>query len=493
MHDSNNTDEFEDYLRQEVTDHRMYPSDRVWKSISNRIHTPKKWPALSIFSILIISALVIGTILNKPVPDSVTPNFVYTLQSPVNTTASAKPGEPVKSNNVVVDDAYSIDQLTSRTIVAATEKVKIDEAVAIQLSHNDVALTFANATVNYFTNIPSTNDIPSKSTVTVKPDVSTPALTADNTAPAFANIDNYLFDITSRLKSILNTKPIHYSNGGIAFFTQKNNNFNYNNFDLRVPAERKDLLPSLDQLAKNSSRFDFRFYVTPSISYRRLNEKNNSSNIKNTGAALESNYHVDPSTAINQSPAFGYETGVGLGYKLNSRLTLTGGLQFNISQYKINAFLYKDEPIALTLNRGEYVSTVSVVSNLRSIAGSDPITIKNRYYQLSVPLGIEWQVLGAGRLSLGVGTSIQPTYTFDKQPLIISSNYKNYADGSAYVRNWNINASAETFLGYKTGSYRWQIGPELRYQLLPSLVDKYPNREYLFNYGLKFGVVKQLK
>ena len=56
-----------------------------------------------------------------------------------------------------------------------------------------------------------------------------------------------------------------------------------------------------------------------------------------------------------------------------------------------------------------------------------------------------------------------------------------------------INANAETFLGYTTGSYRWQIGPQVRYQMLPSLVDKYPNREYLFNYGLKVGVVKQLK
>ena len=56
-----------------------------------------------------------------------------------------------------------------------------------------------------------------------------------------------------------------------------------------------------------------------------------------------------------------------------------------------------------------------------------------------------------------------------------------------------INANAETFLGYTTGSYRWQIGPQIRYQMLPSLVDKYPNKEYLFNYGLKVGVVKQLK
>jgi len=56
-----------------------------------------------------------------------------------------------------------------------------------------------------------------------------------------------------------------------------------------------------------------------------------------------------------------------------------------------------------------------------------------------------------------------------------------------------LNANLESYFGYTIGTYRWQIGPQVRYQILPSLVDKYPNKEYLFNYGLKVGVVKKLK
>jgi len=133
------------------------------------------------------------------------------------------------------------------------------------------------------------------------------------------------------------------------------------------------------------------------------------------------------------------------------------------------------------------------VSSLRSIPGSQPLTIKNRYYQLSMPVGLDWQILNGGRFNWGLAGSLQPTYTFDKQPLIITSNYKNYADGSPYVRNWNVNTNLETYVGYTTGGYRWQVGPQIRYQLLPSLADKYPNKEYLVNYGLKIGVVKHLK
>src|SRR4051812_1479347 len=110
MHDSNHRD-LEKYLQEQVTDHRMYPSDRVWKNIRNRVHTPKKWPALSVFTVLIISSLVIGTVLNKPIPDTLTPNFVYSLQSAGNV-QHLKSKEEIKNNEEVAENNYAIDQLT---------------------------------------------------------------------------------------------------------------------------------------------------------------------------------------------------------------------------------------------------------------------------------------------------------------------------------------------------------------------------------------------
>ena len=222
----------------------------------------------------------------------------------------------------------------------------------------------------------------------------------------------------------------------------------------------------MEQLGRNSSRFDFRFYITPSVSYRHLNEQKQNAQQEVNTVSLESNYKVKPSQAIHQSPAIGYETGFGLGYHLNKKFTLTGGFQFNISQYKIDAFLYKDEPVVLTLDEGKFSSTINTVSSLRSIPGSKPLTIKNRYYQISMPLGIDWMAWNNNRLSWGLAGSLQPTYTFDKQPLIMSSNYKNYTDGSAYVRNWNVNANLESYFGYTMGSYRWQFGPQVRYQII---------------------------
>lgn len=491
MQDNKHIDDFEKFLKEEVSEHRMYPSDRVWKNIRAQIQTPKRWPALSVFTVMIISALVIGTILNKPMPDSVTPNFVYSLQSPVTNAHPEKTLEQIKSNEQIAENNYSIEQLTTRTITAAVEKIKIAEFETAGQQHLNVSSGTDNITTSYFQTTVAAADIPAAK-ASSKDIISAPLLqSSDISYSSFRNIDNYLFDITSRLKTILNSGTPS-SKGGAAFFTDRRNDIAYYDINLQVPIQHNDFLPSLNQLGKTSSRFDFRFYLTPSISYRRLNEKSQNTNA-NSGASLESDYRIKPSNAINQSPAIGYETGAGLGYKLSNKLKLTGGFQFNISQYEINAYLHKDEPTAVAFGDGDNLNTVSTVSNLRSVSDNTPLAIKNRYYQISVPFGIEWQILSGGKLSWGVGASIQPTYTFDKQPLIISSNFKNYADGSAYVRNWNVNANATTFLGYTTGKYQWQIGPQLRYQLLPSLVNKYPNREYLFNYGLRIGMVKQLR
>lgn len=371
--------------------------------------------------------------------------------------------------------------------------MKIDEAVAMQLSKTDNTNEINQAALlpNPLNTVASIADKTSAN----KNEIAVLTQHAnDNSSTILNNFNYYLFDLSSRLKSILNSKPAEERTGGTAFFTSGNHEIAFNDFDLKVQRSHADIPSALEKLSKSSSRFDFRFYVTPSISYRRLDEHTTQKAASKTeGSTLESNYKVDPSQAINHTPAIGYETGIGLGYKLNKKFSLTGGFQFNISQYNINAFLYKDEPTSFTLDEGKFASTVNTVSSLRSIPGSQPLTIKNRYYQISMPLGLDWQIINRNKLNWGLAGSLQPTYTFDKQPLIITSNYKNYADGSPYVRDWNVNANLETYLGYSTGSYRWQIGPQIRYQLLPSLADKYPNREYLINYGIKVGVVKHLR
>ena len=124
---------------------------------------------------------------------------------------------------------------------------------------------------------------------------------------------------------------------------------------------------------------------------------------------------------------------------------------------------------------------------------SVPFTLKNRFYQVSLPIGLDYKIAEHGKLSWNVAASVQPTYTFDKEPFVVSTNFKDYADGSKLMRNWNVNGNVETYLSYKMGSVKWQVGPQFRYQFMPTMSQNYPIKEYLLNYGLKVGFTKAIK
>ena len=59
--------EFEEFLKEQSDQFRMYPSDHVWRSIQKEVHGPVKWPALTVVAIMIIAALVVGTVAVKKV------------------------------------------------------------------------------------------------------------------------------------------------------------------------------------------------------------------------------------------------------------------------------------------------------------------------------------------------------------------------------------------------------------------------------------------
>jgi hypothetical protein len=68
-------DEFEQFLQDEVKQHRMYPSDQIWKHIRTELHGYKAWPALTFISLFVITALTVSTLLSNHPAKLVTPQF----------------------------------------------------------------------------------------------------------------------------------------------------------------------------------------------------------------------------------------------------------------------------------------------------------------------------------------------------------------------------------------------------------------------------------
>jgi len=484
--------EFEEFLKSQANQHRVYPADKVWRNIQREVHGYRKWPALTVIAVFIIAALVVGTV-------AVRPHTEIAAVSKTNLPEIPK-AEEIKSNNQVAvngtrnyTDHLSIDNFTQQTIAKINEQINDDESESVLIassynhpSENVVVNTSEKVADNQVTFVQNEKQ------PNIAKDV---AITNDfDAAMHSAALPDSRFIFSTNFNLINNT-PDHFSNAlykeEFPFLRNDNSNVPSVEFNSSSPAAGSPL----SRIGKgSSSKLDFQFYLTPSYSYRRLVDDVQGSLSKSyvTAIPIESNYVVDLGHAIQHRPSVGYEIGFSLGYNLNKKFALRSGFQFNVRQYNIDAFVHSAEPTTVSLSADNSNLVYNTTSGFRSIEGSRPIELKNRYYEIALPIGIDWRPINK-KFAWGIAASIQPTYTFDKEPFIITSNYKNYADGSQLMRNWNINANFETYLGYNTGKYRWQIGPQFRYQIMSTMGNSFPIREYPYDLGIKLGLTRSLK
>lgn len=476
-------DDFENYLQQQVKDHRMYPSDHIWRNIQENIHGERKWPALTFISIFIISSLVVSTLLIKP-------NKQVELAAAVKKTSAP----------VTIEEKREAAKLTA----AASEEVLEQHLTANYITQQTIAEVSRNT--NQFNSIPVADVTP----------VSNEPVAEDKIVVEAAH-ENKPMAVAAKPQKITETESADLENKIILaalppitpnsfYFSPAKEAEVHNDYSFFPTFQIKDLndydgwknypiTTSSILKRRNFPRLDFQFYVTPSVSYRRLVDEKTGNPVQSFVSAIpvSAKYYLDVNQVVHHRPALGSEVGFALGYHLSKKLTLKAGLQFNIRRYNIEAYSYNTEVSSVAWTDNNSVDTLNTYSMYRNYAlSSTPIVLHNTYYEMSLPVGIDWQILSSKRLSWNVAGSIQPTYTFDKEPFILTSDYKNYADGSLLMKNWNVNTSFETYLGYKVGEITWQIGPQFRYQQLPTYSNKYPIREYLLDYGLKIGFTKSL-
>src|SRR5690349_8090998 len=119
--------ELEDFLRQQADDHRMYPSDKLWRNIQQTLHGETRWPALTYISIFIIAALVVSTLLMKPEERMEKNIAVYTAaNTTVANTEAALANRREAAANSPVQHAYT-DKITQHTIEAVNDKIYSDQ------------------------------------------------------------------------------------------------------------------------------------------------------------------------------------------------------------------------------------------------------------------------------------------------------------------------------------------------------------------------------
>jgi hypothetical protein len=238
-------------------------------------------------------------------------------------------------------------------------------------------------------------------------------------------------------------------------------------------------------------KVEFQFFFTPTVSYRKLSEnKSYLRSVPSNSITFNNAFRYNVNSVVTHKPALGLEVGFALKYGLTNSIKLRSGLQFNMTRYDIKAFNYIPEVATIALNRGAAgIDSLNTITRYRN-SNTSPYAdwLENMYLQISAPVGVEIKLLGNKNTHFGIATTVQPTYVLTERAYLISTDYKNYTTAPSLARRWNVNTSLETYVGYATGKLKWQIGPQVRYQLLSSFDTKYPVKENLFDFGLKVGV-----
>ncbi|HEU4472755.1 MAG TPA: hypothetical protein VFR58_16790 [Flavisolibacter sp.] len=452
----NFTDEnFEDFLRQNADGLRMRPSDEVWKGISSRLNKRRRrWLGFGLTVGLMITGSL-GYLMTKNTEGSQAPlakGMPETEKIPLRPVAGSSP-------------ASTADGI-SRT---ASSEVH---------TSNPLRIASSNPSSTAFT----TNSRPQMISVH---------------APAIRSSEPVQSGISSS-SGANGTNSTALSVEGDSFTPTVVDSYPETEQKESLPAAKlSESQPAKDPLTIESvtnsylprarkNKLDFQVFFTPTVSYRRLSD--NKAYLRNASAAnmpsaIQGLYNVN--NMVTHKPAFGFEIGFAAKYPLTSKIKLRGGLQFNINRYDIKTFNSNFQFATIRLNNRD---TLSAITNYNNLGGYRSNWLENFYFQVSAPIGVEFKLHGDEDVQFGIATSIQPTYVLGDRAYLLSTDYKNYVEVPWLIRRWNVNTSIETFVSYSTGHLRWQVGPQVRYQVLSSFVKKYPVKENLFDFGLKVGV-----
>ena len=433
MDGKNNDREFEQFLKENTDNHRLYPADSVWESIHARLHPKKRWPLTA----LLLLAFTTGSITwFGPGERSI---------ESVRRTDKVEAAASIAKQSDAPDFAFDFTQeLTSSE--AETEVATLAKTDAFSVAPTEVPTESSS--------IPASQIEPAIEVIE---------------APAKTNNEGTAIAETAASVSTTAITP------------------NEPSYPLSIESVTNSY-----QRQKHSPRFRWQLHFTPTVSYRSLKEDQKfiaQARMNLSAAPLAATTEL--SNVINHRPDLGMQLGLLGTYPLGKRLDLIAGLQFNVSKYDIKAFNYPTEVATIALvNAWGGPTAVTTVTSFRSNGFMNKASwLRNYYYSLSAPVGLEWRILGKKQNHWGFSTTVQPTYMVGNRSYIISMDYQNYAEVPYLINKWNLNVGLETYAKFSVGNTDFRVGPQVRYQLFSSFKKGYPVSEHLYDFGVKLGIM----
>jgi hypothetical protein len=446
----NFNNEFERFLKDNANQYRVYPSAKVWKGVYSALHTRRKWYGLGMILLLITGGLV---------------TLLVTHSSKDTPLSLARPANAEQSHSsTAATSVHSRLPVQQETVPGGSGVVSTLRRNAPGHNVPGVVSAVSGLTLPELTESPV---VKSNNELSNEPANDAVAANSLEVSDELNDQDILSFPLSVQKRSFLT--PVIPTSA-----------FNWT---------IESVLNSFSSSIGRSKRFNLEFDFTPTISYRKLSANRSflrSANAQSSTASYAPLYDIN--SAVTHKPDMGLEFGVAAKYALASNFRVRAGLQFNINRYDIKAFNYPFEVAKIALRNGSGMDSVYTLTTHRNFSGYRSDWLQNYYFEISMPIGVEVKLVGDDKVQLGIAGTIQPTYVLGERAYLLSTDYKNYAEVPWLIRRWNASTSFETYVAYSTGKMKWQVGPQVRYQLLSSFVDKYPVKENLFDFGLKVGI-----
>ena len=493
----------------------MYPSKRVWHSIYNNLHPSRRWPSV-VMSLFLVSSLILIGYLN-------TGENSITRQINTSSTLTKSSGEITSSqkiNNKIQVPAYSkTEQQPEAQYNNAFEDVITNETdfytYTVVKSNRPVYLNTATTSsdIKLTTETPETNNNDRNIVQTVNTYIKSNQIFADiavfnkknkpnSSKSSDNNNDNVLNknntdeltpQSTDNTKSALNPAGNTSQNETAKELEETKINPVSLNENSAITNEEKAWIENYALQNKSAAkkwkgRLGYQFYVTPAVNYRKLTTK-----VKGSTTPFANG---DINNSISQKPGFGFEAGFGLNYAVAKRLQLKAGVQFNYTNYDISAD-QASHPIVTTILLNDpstgysySAARTSTTSNTFNTSAARPVTLHNRTYQVSLPIGFGYKLSSQDNVEWFAAATVQPSYYFGGKAHLISTDLKSYVSDPSSISSWNLNLGFETYMNFKLGTYNLQIGPQVRYQVNSTYKRDVALIEKPYAIGLKFGLTK---
>ena len=450
-------DEFEKQLKAKANQFKMYPSDKVWNEVYSSLHTRRRrfvaGMTVLIGGILFLAGtqLIFPTRASRPKP----------ISSEIS--ATSKPfvaAGPHKFTN----NAFTANALDNSDVQATPD---ISRNMISPFDGHTVFLPELPSGKSQYVSTEGVESSPEKmqNSPRIKPIQTADLLISNETAGKVVVLD-------------------------LRDGRQTRQNYLVNYPDAELVAEKT--VNSLSHI--HNDRFGWELYVAPTLNTHYLNGLNYQTmnqSIQNAPIMVVRLANVNG--FVDNTPVIGYELGGNLMYKVSKNISLKAGLAFSFNRYYIKAYNSSQPQASATLN--SYLGYIADSTRNFAASGTDknPTHYQNRYYQLSLPVGVEMKVVGDGKLQLHLGATIQPSYLLNTDAYVLSDDYNSYSKDALAFRRWNINLGAEAFVSYGTGKFRWELGPQVRYQLLSTYKNSYSLKENMLNYGIRIGISKTFR